>query len=176
MSIPDFAEEPFRREIFEKKGRDKTIPCYMITPRGIGECRSRSGWPYEKEAFTPYGTAYFHAATGILTGKMLVTDMTEDVLRAIALLRSKGARKIHIHGQGQGALLAVYTASSDPEGIVSLNLEDLPVSFVDLVQTYFITIPYAVLPNGIIGKSDLPFVLNELKKTITVNVNNKGEQ
>ena len=175
LSIPDFAEEPFRREIFEKKGRDKTIPCYMITPRGIGECRSRSGWPYEKEAFTPYGTAYFHAATGILTGKMLVTDMTEDVLRAIALLRSKGAKKIHIHGKGQGALLAIYAASANPEGIISLNLEALPGSFADLAQAHFITVPYVVLPNGIIGKSDLPFILDELKQTITINVANKGE-
>lgn len=107
LFIPDLdgARELEARKV--KKG--ETV--YALDVRSIGEMMpSGTDQPDVRDFYAPYQSDYHYASVGIMFGESMLSRKVKDIMSAIALLKSKGAKKIHLEGCGLGAVPALMAA------------------------------------------------------------------
>ncbi len=141
---------------------------YAIDPRGMGESRPEDGPNNdEKEFFADYGMDYMMHGYGILLQESYLGRRVFDVLRVIDLLAAEGAKKISLHGRGQGAIIAAF-ASLLEKRIAEVYLVDSPVSFQEWIENPLARWPSASHPQAILQFCDFPDVLKALDGKVHV--------
>jgi poly(3-hydroxyalkanoate) synthetase len=91
-----------------------------------------------------------------------LAERLRDVLGAVAFVKSRGIKKIHMAGKGQGAVLAAFAAVLSDD-IASVNLIDAPESFDSMARCRVTTWPHALMLRGILKYTDLPDMYDALK-------------
>lgn len=136
---------------------------WCLDVRGIGE----SLWGHVRQFTSDYGYDYMMCGHYLLYGESYLGKRVYDVLATVALLRAEGARRIHLHGVGQGALLALLAGAMDPE-VTSVSCQGAPESYLDLACDPSANWPTSNFVRGILNHLDLPDIRkalgNRLKK------------
>lgn len=87
------------------RGLNDGAELYAIDVRGLGESTQED----ERGGILQgYGTDYMMYCFGMMFGESYFGRRVYDILRTLDLLVSEGASKIHLHGQGQGAIMALF--------------------------------------------------------------------
>jgi cephalosporin-C deacetylase-like acetyl esterase len=139
-------EELARKGVVPRGKRD----LWLLDVRGTGESAIA-----EDDAFKHYGHDYMHAGHALMYGETLLGDRVFDALSAVALLRAEGARRVHLTGRGQGAILALVAGVLDPK-IASVSSLGAPESILKMCCTPLNTWPTADFPHGVLRHFDLP--------------------
>lgn len=154
----DFAEEPWTQAI------NAGGALYAIDPRGLGESLPE---PHGSAGFfQPYGMDYMLHGHGVLFGESYCGRRVYDVLRVLELLRHEGACTIHLHGRGQGAILALFAATVD-SSVASVDLRNAPASYRDWVEAPIVLWPAACGVRNALRKFDLPDLTAALGEKLT---------
>jgi len=136
---------------------------YAIDPRGMGESRPEDGLKNDAgEFFADYGMDYMMHGYGGMLQESYLGRRVFDVLRVIDLLAAEGAKKITLHGRGQGAIIAAFTALLEKR-ISEVYLVDSPVSFQEWIEDPLSRWPAASHPQGILQFFDFPDVIKALE-------------
>ena len=139
-----------------------TAPLYGLNPRGLGESR-----PDEADFFHPYGMDYLFHGHALMLGESYLGRRVHDALTTIDLLVGEGARKVHLYGRGQGALIALYTALlHDRSGTVTLR--NSPLSYTAWCKTPLVAWPAANFLRGALRYFDLPDLYRALGKRLSL--------
>jgi dienelactone hydrolase len=139
-------------------------PSYALDVRGLGESMPEEQHPGFVQ---PYGMDYmFHAYWGML-GQSYLGRRVHDVLCVIDLLAHGGAASVHLHGRGQGAILAALAALLHPS-VTSTTLLNGPRSFLEWTQTPYVAWPAANAIYGLLGECDLPDIVRALGERVCV--------
>lgn len=136
---------------------------YGLDPRGLGETRPDD----DRELLHAYGMDYMHDGYAMLLGETFVGRRTHDVLRTMDLLAAEGARKIHLIGRGQGAILALF-ASLLHKSAGRVTLKNGPLSYHEWTQVPLVHWPFACIPRGILKRLDLPDCIRALGKRVAL--------
>ncbi|NKB71255.1 MAG: prolyl oligopeptidase family serine peptidase [Candidatus Latescibacteria bacterium] len=135
-----------------------TYPLYALDVRGLGESIPTS----KPAAFLhPYGKDYMFHGHGLLLGQSYLGRRVHDLLSCIDLLLAEGARKIHLYGRGQGALIALFAALLHDK-IASTMLKNAPLSYHEWTQVPLVNWPAACFIPGVLANFDLPDCLRAL--------------
>ena len=139
------------------------LPLFAVDVRGVGEslCRDKA------DAEVHYWMDYFAQCFDDLLGISLVGRRVFDLLRTCDLLVQEGAKKIHLVGRGQGALLAAFAAALHP-AIKSAELHDAPTSFEDWIAVDDLSWPASLIPKGALKRFDLPDFHQTFRSKISV--------
>jgi hypothetical protein len=86
-----------------------------------------------------------------------------DTLSVIELLKSKGCEKINLYGNYQGAIIGIFVAFLS-DVISKVYLEKLLDSFSALSRKISTGVPSSNLPKGILKITDIPEIIDALKK------------
>ena len=129
---------------------------WTLDVRGLGE-----GLYNLDDAAVLYGREYMLTGHAVLYGESLLGDRLADVLAAVRLLRSEGAREVHLVGRKQGAILALLAGVLDPE-IATVASRECPESFLALATAPFTFWPAVNFPRGGLAK----FVLPEVRQAL----------
>ena len=144
-SDEELAEEPLVRTIL------KSGPLYLVDARGLGESRPDETGNF----FHPYGMDYMFHGHGLLFGESYLGRRVHDVLSVIDLLRAEGAKKVHLYGRGQGAIIALFVALLH-EGETSVTLKNAPLSYGAMTRVPLVAWPVAGFVPGVLAHFDLP--------------------
>ncbi len=136
---------------------------YAVDPRGLGETRPDD----DRDFFHSYGIDYMHDGYATLLGESFVGRRTHDVLSTMDLLTAEGARKIHLIGRGQGAILALF-AGLLHDRAASVTLKNGPISYHEWTQVPFVYWPFSCVPRGVLKRFDLPDCVRALGKRVTL--------
>jgi pimeloyl-ACP methyl ester carboxylesterase len=118
--------------------------------------------------FEQYGTDYFYASQGQMLGVSYVGRRIHDVLSALDLLETHGARRVHLVGRGLGAILAAFTATLHPL-VKRVTLHNPLLSFHELTQTDLYDWPASTLPWEALLHLDLPDLYRALgRKNLSI--------
>jgi hypothetical protein len=143
----------------------KTIPRgtadgWVLDVRGQGESALEAA-----DVSSAYGHDYMHSGHALLYGESLLGDRVFDVLSTVSLLRSEGAKRIHLVGRGQGGILALIAGVLDSR-ISTVSSLQVPKSIQVMVSTPLNTWPTADFPRGILKHFDLPDLRKALGKRL----------
>jgi hypothetical protein len=146
----------------------KTVPgkgrnSWILDVRGTGESAISPD-----DVFSHYGHDYMYAGHALMYGGTLLGDRLFDVLSAVRLLRSEGARTIHLIGRGQGAILALLAGCMDRR-IATVTSLAAPESILAMCRTPINTWPTAVFPVGVLKHFDLPDLRRALGRRLIRN-------
>ena len=136
---------------------------YAVDVRGLGESLPDD----TREFLHPYGIDYMNHGYGLLLGESFVGRRVHDVLSTLDLLVAEGARKIHLFGRGQGAILALFSALLHAK-ISTVTLKNVPLSFYGWTQVPLVAWPAANIPRGILKILDLPDCIRALGKKVSL--------
>ena len=90
---------------------------YGLDVRGIGETMPANCRCDRNEIFfNPYGADYHYSACALMFGTSLLAGKVYDVLAACKLLRTRGAKTIHLAARRLGSIPAAIAALLDPGG------------------------------------------------------------
>ncbi len=130
----------------------KSDEAWFVEPRGIGSScpQSLDGYDF----FNPYGLDYMYAATADMLGEVLYGQRVYDVLCVIDLLVDRGVTKIHLHGYGQSAPLAVMVKLLHP-AVKTVTLRGGPKSYYSLTQRPLTSWPTSMMIPDILKFVDL---------------------
>ncbi len=137
-----------------------TRPLYALDPRGLGEMQ-----PADAHFFAPYGMDYMFHGHALLLGESYLGRRVHDLLCTLDLLTANGARKIHLRGHGQGALLALY-AGLLHDKTATITLKNAPLSFATWAQSPLVSWPAANFLRGVLHHFDLPDLYRALSKRL----------
>ena len=153
----DLLAFPPAQELLER------LPLFTVDVRGVGEslCRDKA------DAEVHYWMDYFSHGFGGLLGISLVGRRVFDLLRTCDLLVQEGAKKIHLVGRGQGALLSAFAAALHP-AIKSAELHDSPTSFEDWIAADDLSWPASLVPKNALKTFDLPDFRQAFRSKISV--------
>jgi len=124
--------------------------------RGIGEAKSRliNPAPYE----SAWGTVEVISEDFIMLESPLITLQTFDVVRAISFLKEElKIKEVNLYGKDKGALLALFSACFS--NVSSLYLENMLLSFQDLVESKKYKASTDIIIPGILTQFDLPDII-----------------
>jgi hypothetical protein len=121
---------------------------WMLDVRGLGE-----GLSIVDDPLNLYGHEYMFTGFGLMYGRPLLGLRVFDVLSAVRLLRSEGAREIHLIGRRQGAVLALLSAVLDQK-VATVTCLDAPDSFLHLATAPYTCWPAVNFPHAILQKFD----------------------
>jgi len=155
LCVPHFAAED--------EPRPKLRPLYLVDVRGLGESAPEA----KADFFNPVGLDYMFHGFHLLLGESYFGRRVHDLLSVIDLLVANGAREIHLHGRGQGALLALFAAQLHPR-VKHTTLQNLPHSFAGWAQAKSVAWPAANFPRGILQVTDIPDCLRALGSAVTI--------
>jgi len=130
---------------------------WCLDVRGIGESFWGNGGQFKSD----YGHDYMISAHYLMYGESYLGKRVYDVLAAVALLRAEGARRIHLHGAGQGALLALMAGVLDPK-IASVSCRGAPESYLDMANDPLVNWPTTNFVRDILNHLDLPDIRRAL--------------
>ncbi|MCM8759250.1 MAG: hypothetical protein NC906_05705 [Candidatus Omnitrophica bacterium] len=156
ICLPDICSED---EIMNKRDFLPEIPEYFIDVRGLGESMPEE----KKNFFRPYGYDFMIDRCFYMFGESYLGKRIYDVLSVIELFISKGCKKINLYGNKQGAIIAIFVALFS-EKVKKVYLEGEPESFNNLCKIASTSLPLANFPAGILKITDIPEILNILKK------------
>ena len=120
--------------------------------RGIGEltpggCLQTD----ERDFFDLYESDYHYASLGDLISEPLLGGRVHDVLCTARLLENRNCT-VELYGKGQGGITALFAAFI---GKYKVTLEDVPTSYLELVNNFDNTLPQAMMPFDILKICDL---------------------
>ncbi len=124
---------------------------WCLDPRGIGE----GLWGDAGQFVSDYGYDYLYCGYYLMYGECVLGQRVHDVLAVVALLRAEGARRIFLHGAGQGALLALMAGVLDPR-IDGVFCRGAPNSYLEQACDPALNWPSSNFPRGILKRLDLP--------------------
>ena len=134
---------------------------YAIDVRGVGQVQGITSGQFD--FFAPFGPDYLYASHGQLLGNSFLGRRTHDVLAALDLLQSRGARRVHLVGRGMGALLATFAAVLHPV-VKQVSLHNALLSYHELTQCPIYAWPAsAMIWNGL-DLFDLPDCFRALRR------------
>ncbi len=135
-------------------------PLYALDVRGLGESRA------EKDGFFhPYGMDYLFHGHALLLGESYLGRRVYDLLRTLDLLTDSGARKIHLYGRGQGALLALCAGLLHPQ-TGHITLKNAPLSWIEWTRAPLVFWPAANFLRNALHHFDLPDLYRALGRRL----------
>ena len=136
-------------------------PLYAIDARGIGESMMEE----ERDGgfLQAYGSDYMMYSFGAMFGESYFGRRVHDVLRTLDLLAAEGAKRIHLHGLGMGALLGLYAAMLH-DSVVSIEEKSGWDTYESWITSKVIDLPSSSVVRGVLTRFDLP----DLRKAIRV--------
>ena len=134
------------------KGVNADGVLYAVDVRGLGESMPEE--PYGG-FFQSYGMDYMMHCFGLMFGESYLGRRVYDVLRTMQLLKVEGAKKIHLSGRGQGAIIAAFAGMLD-DAVVDVTLADTPKSFQEWTDYAVPSWPSAMMPWAVLKSFDLP--------------------
>jgi pimeloyl-ACP methyl ester carboxylesterase len=139
-------------DIVEDECPVRVALLYSVDVRGMGRSAPRTcGLPL----MGLVGPDMFYACHSLMLGESLLGDRVHDLLVVLDLLRSLGARRVHLVGRGLGALTATYAACLHP--VVSrVTLRHALRSYRELLGAAAWDWPLSSLPWGALKRFDLP--------------------
>jgi dienelactone hydrolase len=140
----------------------KKHPLYALDVRGLGESMPDDGGG---DFFGSHRMDYMNNGYGLLLGQSYLGRRIHDTLSVIDLLRHEGARKVHLCGRGQGALIALFAAVLDGR-IATVTLKNAPLSFHAWTQVPLVAWPHANFLSGALKHFDLPDFIRALGRKI----------
>ncbi len=141
---------------------------YVLDPRGMGESRPEDREINDEAAFLAvYGMDYMFYGYGTMFAESYLGRRVYDILRVIDLLVAEGASTLTLHGRGQGAILAAFSAVLD-ERIAKVSLIDAPTSYQQWLDEPLARWPAASHLKGILQYFDLPDVIAALGERVSV--------
>jgi pimeloyl-ACP methyl ester carboxylesterase len=143
--------EPLVKTLLQKER------VYLIDPRGLGESMPEP----PDEFFAPYGMDYMMHGHGILFGESYLGGRVRDVLAAMDLMASEGAKRIHLAGRGQGAVIALFAALLHPKA-GTVTLKNGPLSYDEWAHSILVQWPAATAPRGVLKHFDIPDCIRAL--------------
>ncbi len=149
----DLADEPIAQR--------KDPPVYALDVRGLGESAPDNA----RRFFHPYLRDYMYHGFSIMLGESYLGRRTYDTLRTMDLLVDLGAKRIHLAGRGQGAIVALFAAVLHAD-TGNVTLKNAPKSFREWTCTPFVEWPAANCPLGILKEFDLPDCIRVLGKRV----------
>jgi hypothetical protein len=139
-------------------------PLYALDVRGLGESAPEEQHP---GFFQPYGMDYMFHAYGLMLGESYLGRRVYDVLCTVDLLVHEGADELHLHGRGQGALLALFAALFH-DHVASVTLVNGPRSYFEWTQVPLVAWPTANFLWGVLQVCDLPDIVRALGDKVQV--------
>lgn len=128
-------------------------PLYAVDVRGLGESEPE---PHGNGGFfQPYGMDYMMHSQALMFGESYLGRRVFDVLRCLELLCHEGAEAVHLHGRGQGALLALFAGVLHPQ-VRTVELRNAPDAYRDWVRAPLVAWPAAAMLRGVLKYFDLP--------------------
>ncbi|MCM8818490.1 MAG: acetylxylan esterase [Candidatus Omnitrophica bacterium] len=143
--------------------KQKETPAYFIDVRGIGESMPC----LKKDFYHPYGYDYMFDGFYILFEESYLGKRIYDVLCVIKLLNSKGCEIINLYGDGIGSIISLFV-SLFSNSIKKLTLKNLPDSYFSLTKIPSVKIPCSSMPKGILKITDIPEIIEFLKKNVEI--------
>ncbi|NLZ62236.1 MAG: hypothetical protein GX902_00370 [Lentisphaerae bacterium] len=141
---------------------------YVTDPRGMGVSRPEDREINDEAAFLQaYGMDYMFHGYGTMFAESYLGRRVYDVLRVIDLLTAEGASTITLHGRGQGAILALFTALLH-ENVAKVYLIDAPTSYQEWIDDPLSRWPAASHLKGVLEFFDLPDLEAALGERLTV--------
>jgi len=156
-SEDDLRSEPLVKNLIEAG------PVYSLDVRGLGESMPDD----ERDFFHSYGVDYMHNGYGSMLDQSLLGRRVHDVLKTIDLLHAEGARKVHVAGRGQGAILALFAGVLHRRS-GRIHLKNGPLSYQAWTQTPIVKWPFSNVPSGVLKSFDLPDCIRALGKRVTL--------
>jgi len=136
------------------------VPLYGLNPRGLGESR-----PDEADFFHPYGMDYLFHGHALMLGESYLGRRVHDTLSALDLLVGEGAQKVHLHGRGQGAIIALCVALLHDRSD-TVTLYNGPISYTAWCKAPLVAWPAANFLRGALSYFDLPDLYRALGKRL----------
>ena len=136
----------------------KKHPLYTLDVRGLGESLPDDG---DKHFFHSGSMDYLCHGYGFLLGQSFLGCRVYDILTTLDLLVHEGARKVHLYGRGQGALLALFAGLLHPK-VTAMALKNAPLSYRSWLKVPIVRWPTANIPWGIYKQFDIPDCLRAL--------------
>ena len=131
--------------------------------RGIGELTPGGCEQFvERDFFHPYEADYHYAALGDFLGEPVLGGRVRDILRTAKLLEERRCT-VALYGRGQGGIAALFAAFL---GGYPVTLENVPESYLGLVEARDRTLPQALLPFDILHVCDLDELIRHTHATI----------
>lgn len=129
---------------------------FGLDVRGIGDTMPTGCDQHgDRYFFAPYTHDYHYAACHMMLGDSYLGAKVRDILGAMALLKDRGYREIHIVGRGQGAIPAALAALlGDEKGKVTLI--NAPESWDSMLRDAVTMWPQSCMLRGILKETDLP--------------------
>ncbi len=157
FQIPVFEETVLYISHLDAESELEKLPfrTFGLDVRGIGASRAMTS-DRGSDSFAIYGADYFYDSAGSMTGDPLLGGKIRDVLAAIALLRERGAKRIHLMGHGLGAIVAAFAAAAAAKKIERVTLSGAPLSFTEMVKRGVWRWPQSHAPRGMLRSFDLP--------------------
>lgn len=141
---------------------------YALDIRGIGELMpSGTDQPTIRDFFAPYQSDYHYASVSLMLSKPIIGGKIKDIISAVKLLKEKGAKAIHLKGNGLGAIPALFATLLSDE-ITTLELTEAIFSYEEELATSKTTLPLSYIVPGILKHTDLPEIRSALKERIIV--------
>jgi len=166
LFLPHFSAEEDSISCDVLKNLNPGGPVYALDVRGLGE-----SMPEENGSFhQPYGMDYMMHSFSLMFAESYLGRRVYDALRTVDLLVSEGAGTIQLHGRGQGAIIAAFTAKLHP-AIASVALYDAPKSFREWIDAKVCDWPAANVPFGVLKFFDLPDLYEALGAKLTIASN-----
>ncbi|MGE4565114.1 MAG: alpha/beta hydrolase family protein [Victivallaceae bacterium] len=154
--IPVFEETLLYVAHLDAESELKKLPLrtFGLDVRGIGASRPLTA-DRDDDFFAIYGADYFYDSAGAMTGDPLLGGKIHDVLATIALLRERGAKRIHLLGHGLGAIVAAFAAVAAGKKVERVTLSGAPLSFTEMIKRGVWRWPQSHAPRGMLRKFDL---------------------
>ena len=166
----ELRDEPLVRELIAASPEAAFYACDV---RGIGE--SQPNTCGTDQFLKPYGSHYFYAVHSLMLDRPLLGQRTFDVLRVIHLLISAGHRKVHLAGNGWGALPSVF-ATLLSDRVEQLTLKNALTSFGEVVENEDYKWPCAIMLPEVLQQFDLPDCYAELQSRKLRNIDPWGAE
>ncbi len=152
LYLPHVASEDDLREDALATRLGAGDACYALDVRGLGE--SLPELLPEETFFDSYGKDYMFHGYGLMLSESYLGRRLHDVLATLDLLAANGAKRIHLYGRGQGAILALFAAVLDSRP-ASLTLRHAPLSFQAWAEAPLVAWPAANFVRGMLHHADV---------------------
>jgi hypothetical protein len=136
-------------------------PLYALDVRGLGESMPEEGGGF----LHAYGMDYMFHGHALLLEESYLGRRVHDTLSTVDLLAVEGARRIHLYGRGQGAILALFAAMLD-DRISRVTLENGPLSYEAWTQVPLVAWPSASFLRAVLAHLDLPDLIRALGRHV----------
>ena len=143
-----------------KIGENTTL--FGLNYRGIGESKALGYGQPPSNFFAPYGSDYAFATYGLLLGESYLGRRVYDVLCAIELIASNGAKEITITCSGIGAIPALLAAVLTPHKVKFVPDEKI-TTFAENCLNHVPDYPQSMILEGILKFTDVDELLELVK-------------